>query len=269
MENIYTYDFDKLTYNKIKLKFFQRNQKMIIIIIGILLLINIVLLSLLELNTNYYKQLYLSNQYIETNLYDIDKKINNIYDINKNDSINLSYKNLLSNSYIIELDTDKYINKLNTIKNEYLLIKDLSLLKYIKNRYIPTGKPIQNDSLCIGSVFGNRMHPIKKEIKFHFGIDINENIGAPIHTTANGYVSKIVYNSTEGYGNYVVITHEFGYSTLYAHMDNIYVKLNQYVFLDDIIGTVGNTGLSTSSHLHYEIRFNNIPIDPLTLLKIN
>lgn len=129
--------------------------------------------------------------------------------------------------------------------------------------YYPTISPIKTkDFICISSPYGYRNHPIKNEVLYHEGIDISANVGTPIYSTAQGRVVKILY-SKYGYGNRIVIKHAYGFETLYAHMSLIKVKKGQWVNKNQLIGTVGSTGLSTGSHLHYEIHKNNQPRDPL------
>lgn len=152
------------------------------------------------------------------------------------------------------------------LATELIKLQETSnLFKKNKNAilFYPTISPIKTkDFIEISSPFGYREHPIKGEVLFHEGIDISANIGTEIHATAQGKVISIMY-SKYGYGNRVVIQHAYGFETLYAHMDTIRLKKGQWVNKNQIIGTVGNTGLSTGSHLHYEIHKNNQPRDPL------
>jgi murein DD-endopeptidase MepM/ murein hydrolase activator NlpD len=145
-------------------------------------------------------------------------------------------------------------------------IKETSnLFKNNKNviLYYPTISPIKTkDFIELTSPYGMRKHPISGEYAMHEGIDISANVGSKIYSTAQGRVVEITY-SKYGYGNKVVIQHGYGFETLYAHMDIIYVKRGQWVRKDQLIGTVGNTGRSTGPHLHYEIRKNGELRDPL------
>lgn len=141
-----------------------------------------------------------------------------------------------------------------------------NLFKNNKNAiyYYPTISPIKTkDFICVSSPFGYREHPIKKEVLYHEGIDISANPGTPVYSTAQGRVVAVMY-SKYGFGNRVVIKHAYGFETLYAHMGNdIKVRKGQWINKNQLIGTVGNTGLSTGPHLHYEIHKNNQPRDPL------
>lgn len=139
------------------------------------------------------------------------------------------------------------------------------LFKNNKNAilYYPTITPIKTkDFICISSPYGMREHPTEKRILFHEGVDISADVGSQVFSTAQGRIVKIMY-SKYGYGNRILIKHAYGFETLYAHMGNINVKKGQWVRKNQLIGTVGNTGRSTGPHLHYEIRKNGEPRDPL------
>lgn len=124
-----------------------------------------------------------------------------------------------------------------------------------------------------GSAFGWRIHPIFGDRRFHAGIDIGssavgKNInGAAIVASGDGKV--IFAGSRSGYGNTVIIDHGNGVTTLYAHQQSggIKVSVGQQVRKRDRIGTVGSTGNSTGPHLHFEVRINGNPVDPMTYLK--
>ena len=96
----------------------------------------------------------------------------------------------------------------------------------------------------------------------HTGIDFTAPIGTPIYATGDGGVERLK-NKMTGYGKVVIINHGFGYESLYAHMSKIIVKPGEKVKRGQIIGYVGNTGRSTGPHVHYEIRKNGKPINPV------
>tara|TARA_B000000437_G_scaffold218106_1_gene196775 strand:- start:1413 stop:2384 length:972 start_codon:yes stop_codon:yes gene_type:complete len=128
---------------------------------------------------------------------------------------------------------------------------------------IPAIQPVSNKDLSrMASGFGPRIHPIYKTRKMHAGMDFSAKIGTPIYATGNGTIEK-VRRSKRGYGNHVVINHGFGYKTLYAHMSKYIVKKGQKVNRGDIIGYVGNTGMSMAPHLHYEVHKNGKKINPV------
>lgn len=112
----------------------------------------------------------------------------------------------------------------------------------------------------IVSPFGMRIHPIYRQWHFHNGADIDAPEGTPIKAVADGIV---IYAGWLGsYGIVVFLRHGGNITTVYAHMKYFTVELNQYVKQGDIIGYVGNTGLSTGPHLHFEIRIDGKPVDP-------
>ena len=128
---------------------------------------------------------------------------------------------------------------------------------------IPAILPVslKDPSTRFSSSYGYRMHPIYKTVKLHAGMDFSGAVGTPIYATGNG---KVVYAEIhQGYGKCVLIDHGFNYQTLYAHMSAYNVKAGQKVKRGDIIGYMGNTGMSTGPHIHYEVKKNGIPVDPI------
>jgi murein DD-endopeptidase MepM/ murein hydrolase activator NlpD len=104
----------------------------------------------------------------------------------------------------------------------------------------------------ISSKFGYRIHPITRKRQFHNGIDLVAPTGTPIKNISKGRVNKVYYNSIGG--NQIVIDHDNGFQSGYAHLDSTNVKENDKIRAGHIIGTVGTTGKSTGSHLHFRIK---------------
>lgn len=128
---------------------------------------------------------------------------------------------------------------------------------------IPAIQPIKNKDLRrVGSHFGTRLDPFYKVKKFHEGIDFTSAIGTPVFATGNGTVTEAGRNQG-GYGNMIEINHGYSYRTVYAHLSRIFVRPGQKVQRGQVIGYVGNTGKSTSPHLHYEVRKNNVAVNPI------
>ena len=131
---------------------------------------------------------------------------------------------------------------------------------------IPSGYPVNLNRVT--SSFGYRMHPIYKKRKFHHGIDFGGKSGTPIVATADGIVAFSGYDS--GYGNFVRISHNFGFKTAYGHMlKKLKVKKGDFIKKGDVIGYLGNSGVSTGPHLHYEIKYLNSSLDPKNFLTFN
>lgn len=142
-------------------------------------------------------------------------------------------------------------------------VASMVLLKQDMLASIPSIQPVANDDLTrTASGFGYRIHPIHKINKFHAGMDFTAKTGTPIHSTGDGKVVFAEY-ATNGYGMHVIIDHGYGYQTLYAHMSRIGVRKGQQVKRGDEIGLIGNTGLSSGPHLHYEVHKNSEPVDPV------
>lgn len=122
----------------------------------------------------------------------------------------------------------------------------------------PSAWPVQG---WITSPFGNRTSPFSGIQKFHEGLDIAAQTGTPVMATADGVVIKAGFST--GYGNMVEISHGYGIKTVYAHNSRLNVKTGQHVKRSDIISYVGDTGSSTGPHLHYEVRLNGLPVNPV------
>jgi murein DD-endopeptidase MepM/ murein hydrolase activator NlpD len=139
---------------------------------------------------------------------------------------------------------------------------------FIKNKEqllacTPAIQPVSNSDLKrLASGFGYRIDPVYKTVKFHAGLDFAAPQGTPIYATANGVV-KTAGNLGNGYGNHVVLSHGYGYETLYGHMYKIKVKPGEKIKRGEIIGWVGSTGKSTGPHCHYEVHKNGTHLDPV------
>lgn len=120
----------------------------------------------------------------------------------------------------------------------------------------PMKKPLR-----ISSGFGMRYHPVYKVRKFHLGIDMPQIKGTPVYATGNGIVIRKGYSS--GYGNYIEIRHAGNFRSFYAHLSKALVNRGDSVNITQQIACVGNTGLSTSNHLHYEVRKGKRFLNPI------
>ncbi len=141
-----------------------------------------------------------------------------------------------------------------------------SYTKHVEDKllFFPLGLPSDGEQT---SGFGYRRDPLMPDsLESHFGLDFRGNMGDSIRTTADGVVRLAGFNG--GYGNCVIITHSNGYETLYGHMSKILVKEGDRVQSSDKIGLVGSTGRSTGPHVHYEVLYNGMKINPAKHLKL-
>lgn len=130
--------------------------------------------------------------------------------------------------------------------------------QYAHWQHIPSISPTTGR---YASAFGSRVHPITGVSRMHNGIDIANNRWTPIYAAADGVVTVARYS--ESFGNYVSVDHGNGYVTKYAHMQMNSVKQGQLVKRYQLLGYMGNTGLSAGPHLHYEVWYNSKAVNPL------
>ena len=158
---------------------------------------------------------------------------------------------------------DQLTSKLAIQKKSFDYVLSVAKKTAKKLRSMPTFPPLSKKNLKrISAPFGMRLHPIHKIYKMHKGIDLSAPIGTPIYVAADGYV-KFVRNSKKGYGNHILIEHGCGFQTLYGHMNSITVREKQKIIRGQKIGTVGNSGDSTASHLHYSVYSNGNLVNPM------
>jgi murein DD-endopeptidase MepM/ murein hydrolase activator NlpD len=131
--------------------------------------------------------------------------------------------------------------------------------------YIQTEKPFSTPSMSpaagfISSSFGSRLNPFTSLPDFHEGVDICNDYGTPVHATAQG---KVIHAGSLGsFGQTIEIEHENGITTLYGHLSKIYVKVGQEVQRGEKIALMGNSGMSTGPHVHYEVLIHDQPVNP-------
>ncbi|WP_375752672.1 peptidoglycan DD-metalloendopeptidase family protein [Vibrio sp. HN007] len=130
-------------------------------------------------------------------------------------------------------------------------------------RLIPNDTPLAYNR--VSSSFGRRLNPITNKRHFHTGIDLTCKKGEPIYAPADGVV-ETVRPSKKGFGNFLIVRHSFGFSTSYAHLKGFKAKKGQFVTKGEEIATCGNSGNSTGSHLHYEVRFLGRYLNPKTMM---
>ena len=157
---------------------------------------------------------------------------------------------------------DQLTRQLATQNQSYDELKKLAKNNAKKLAAIPSIQPLANKDLRrLSSPFGMRLHPIHKIPIMHEGVDFAAPRGTPIYATGDGVV-KLTKKSIKGYGHHVEIDHGYGFMTKYCHMQKFRVKPGQKVTRGQCIGDVGDTGSSTSPHLHYEVIRNSKKINP-------
>lgn len=144
------------------------------------------------------------------------------------------------------------------------LASDLRALGESAGTVVGTGQFVRPVNGRVSSPFGYRIHPIFHVRKMHTGVDMSAGMGTPIKVADSGTVIQAGWRG--GYGKCVVISHGNGVATLYAHQSVLLVSVGDTVKRGQVIGKVGSTGYSTGAHLHFEVRVNGSPVDPMRYL---
>jgi murein DD-endopeptidase MepM/ murein hydrolase activator NlpD len=161
---------------------------------------------------------------------------------------------------ILQMRSDIERLQSETVSSEENLSQLLRLL-VVKRQLLahtPSIWPVQG---WVTSVFGFRTHPLTGLSQMHEGLDIANRVGTPVIAPASGIVLDI--ETDQLFGKIVVISHGFGMTTCYGHLHNVLVKLNERVERGKKIGELGMSGRTTGPHLHYEVRINNLPVNPV------
>ncbi len=150
----------------------------------------------------------------------------------------------------LQKSADKMDTQLNSLKKSAISYRD-------RLEHTPRGMPTRGR---VTSRYGSRRHPVTGRTQMHEGIDLAAPTGTPIVATADGVV--LFSGSRAGYGRTVIINHGYGFQTLYGHTSKIVVRVGQRVKRGQVIAYVGSSGVSTGSHLHYEVRVSGKPKNP-------
>lgn len=129
---------------------------------------------------------------------------------------------------------------------------------------IPSGFPVESEQLTSG--FGMRRHPVHQRTAMHGGVDLRAPRGTPVYATADGVVERASGNEENGMGKMVRVVHNYGFTTVYAHLDRIDARVGDYLRRGDLIGYAGSTGLANGPHLHYEVRYLQRRLNPRPFL---
>jgi murein DD-endopeptidase MepM/ murein hydrolase activator NlpD len=155
----------------------------------------------------------------------------------------------------------KYDVVISFLKEVEVHVHDLDQHLLDKESFLRSTPTLMPANGHLTSNYGPRMSPYAGRIKMHEGLDIGAPIGTPIVAPADGVVT--FSGPKPGFGNFVQIDHGYGVETIFGHASSLSVKKGQKVSRGDKIATVGNTGYSTGPHVHYEVRVNGTPVDPL------
>jgi len=174
------------------------------------------------------------------------------------------------NSAIVKETTkklDDIMNKMYVQSKSYDLLFSLGKDKQKMLTSIPSIIPLEHYN-AISSFFStHRLHPILKVYRPHNGIDITAPIGTKVRAAGDGVVVEVnPIKGFSGYGKTITINHGYSYQTFYAHLSTVNVKVGDHVKRGEIIALSGNTGLTMSPHLHFEIHRNGVPVDPINYL---
>jgi len=151
--------------------------------------------------------------------------------------------------------------KADSVEKQVISLKDIVFTQNLFLSALPTDWPVRG---YIGSSFGFRRDPITGHRAFHKGVDISAPYGAKVVSPADGVV--VFAGAQRGYGYVIKVAHKYGISTRYAHLSSYNFKAGHRIKKGDALGYIGSTGKATGPHLHYEIRLNNTPINPVRFL---
>ncbi|MCX7831569.1 MAG: peptidoglycan DD-metalloendopeptidase family protein [Actinobacteria bacterium] len=176
--------------------------------------------------------------------------------------LNAIYLNKSETLKSVKLDKELYEkleNELEALSKR--LEQEIRKLQEQQRNKVYSGQFLWPVNGVVTSGFGMRLHPILGTYRMHTGIDIAAPLGTPVKAAQSGTV--LMAGRLGGYGNCIIIDHGGGVSTLYAHLNSINVEIGQQITKGTVIGAVGSTGLSTGPHLHFEVRINGEPKNPL------
>lgn len=192
------------------------------------------------------------------------------YDLNSEQSeerLALHEKTISKNKRDIIADLKQRIDNVNnriaTLESSWNRIKLLGDTLGEKSNRIPSIQPVLNKQLSLLTAgYGNLLNPFYRTLQSHQGVDYTVAEGSSVFATADGTVKEISDKSST-LGKTIVIDHGNGYQTSYSHLLSTLVRRGQKVQRGDIIALSGNSGLSLAPHLHYEVRFNGLRVDPI------
>lgn len=152
------------------------------------------------------------------------------------------------------------------VEDRVKLAQQTTIEKQVMLTDVPNGRPLKIFA-GVSSSFGWRVHPIQATREFHRGLDYRGKMGDAVIATADAVVEYAGYHKQSGYGNLVILSHAYGFKTLFGHMSKLYVQSGEFVRKGDVIGEIGSTGLSSGPHLHYEVTFVQRKLNPVPFVE--
>lgn len=276
----------KLSKRSIKL-FFVSNLILIIVLVLSMIVSVLLYTKYMKITSLYEKEISINNilkernfqykSFLDLSIQKMDKiyqKISSIeyYGNKLLNNMNIPKKNIKNEisfpryDSILEIDMyDTYLSFIDDKMEQLEKTIPYSYSSYRENENIllstPSIWPVRG---WLSSYFGKRIDPFTQAEKFHEGLDIANNVGLPIKVTANGVV--IFSGERGGYGNVIIVKHNYSLETRYAHLQSSIVSVGQRVKKGELIGYLGNSGRSSGPHLHYEVRKNGIPVNPMNYI---
>lgn len=132
-------------------------------------------------------------------------------------------------------------------------------------QFIPSGSPIEYKGIT--SSFGYRIHPTLNRKELHRGLDMKAKMKTPVYATADGIVEWSGFHKKSGFGNLVILQHNYGFRSYYGHLNKVVIRSGKFVKKGDLIAYTGNSGMSSGPHLHYELRFIQRAVNPFEFVK--
>jgi murein DD-endopeptidase MepM/ murein hydrolase activator NlpD len=183
-----------------------------------------------------------------------------IYEVKKTDTLESMEK-----TFGIKKDLILSANRISSLSKKFIFLPGGGVTSLERSLFLGTGFAAPLAHLRRTSGFGMRHDPISGEKSFHTGVDLGCEVGTPVYAAREGKVIQTGY--TGNYGQLVIVEHPCGYYSYYGHLSRIKVRVGQKIVPNDIIAMSGNTGRTTGPHLHFEIRKNAKPVNPIILLR--
>ncbi len=132
-------------------------------------------------------------------------------------------------------------------------------------QFIPSGSPVEYKGVT--SSYGYRIHPTLNRKELHRGLDMKAKMNTPVYATADGIVEWSGFHKKSGFGNLVILQHNYGFRSYYGHLNKLVIRSGKFVKKGDLIAYTGNSGMSSGPHLHYELRFIQRAVNPYEFVK--